>query len=409
MIMRLLGFFLVKFGHVWLTTIVIPFLTKCDTMETTIIFNRKGILNKDGKGLVEIQIYLTRTNRPCRSTGIRVLPKYWDDKKSCVKRSHQNHDFLNKQILAYKLEIERNLLNDQIVHFKTSVANLDAFGQQINLTELIELYISDLKESEVAAAGTIKNHEIKLKNLKLFETYSRKIFTAASFDCVVAEKFIDWFCETKNTKFVTSANRNVSFYKLALLWAVKKGKIKNFALFAFTGQKDKNQDPVYLTKEEFKNVLNTNFQSDYLNRIKDLFVFQCLTGLSYSDVWGDFKIVNVNDKKAIQGTRHKNNQPFFVPLSPIANELLEKYDYNLPKYENAVYNRILKEIASLCGIDKRITTHTARKTFATLKNDEGWTRESISMMLGHSSVKTTEAYYLGKSFKRIENEMEKRG
>lgn len=97
---------------------------------------------------------------------------------------------------------------------------------------------------------------------------------------------------------------------------------------------------------------------------------------------------------------------------PLENELpmtiLEKYSFQLPKYENAVYNRMLKELAAICGIDKRITTHTGRKTFATLMDGNGWTRETISLMLGHSKTQTTEMYYIGKGSTRLINELKKR-
>ena len=71
---------------------------------------------------------------------------------------------------------------------------------------------------------------------------------------------------------------------------------------------------------------------------------------------------------------------------------------------NAVYNRILKEIAAVLNIDKKLTTHTGRNTFATVQDSKGWRRESIALMLGHKSIKRTEIYYVGNSFARIENE-----
>lgn len=74
-------------------------------METNIVFNRKNELDKEGKGLIEIQIYLSRTKRPCRSTGVRVEPKFWDSKKCSLKKSHPNSDFLNKHDLSLKLGI----------------------------------------------------------------------------------------------------------------------------------------------------------------------------------------------------------------------------------------------------------------------------------------------------------------
>lgn len=140
-----------------------------------------------------------------------------------------------------------------------------------------------------------------------------------------------------------------------------------------------------------------------------MFIFQCVTGLAYGDIWGKFEFLESNGKKIIQGKRSKNNQTFFVPLSAIAESILEKYNFQLPRYCNAVYNRIIKEVCACCGIFKKVSIHTARKTFATLQSEKGWSLESVALMLGHSSVKTTEMYYLGKSFVRIENELKNIG
>ena len=145
-----------------------------------------------------------------------------------------------------------------------------------------------------------------------------------------------------------------------------------------------------------------------LERVKDLFLFQCFTGLSYGDLWGKWEITSTSAGKVITGTRSKNNQSFFIPLESEALELIQKYNGELPKYVNEVYNRILKEIAACAGIDKRLTTHTARKTYATIMNVRGWSRESVADMLGHTSTRTTEMYYIGRDFARIEMEMKKR-
>jgi integrase len=78
------------------------------------------------------------------------------------------------------------------------------------------------------------------------------------------------------------------------------------------------------------------------------------------------------------------------------------------KYVNAFYNRELKEIARRLKIRKRLTTHSGRKTFATLQNEAGWSIESIALMLGHNSIKTTETHYIGRTPKRLFDELHRR-
>jgi len=195
---------------------------------------------------------------------------------------------------------------------------------------------------------------------------------------------------------------------MALIFAQKQGVIKTSELIAYQGERDKIKQPIFLTMQDLEKLKCFSFNNLYLERIRDLFLFQCFTGLSYGDLWNDWEVKDTENGNVLVGVRSKNAQSFFIPVQNIVLEILKKYSNDLPKYANAVYNRILKEIVALCGIEKRITTHTARKTFATLSDADGWSRETVSKMLGHKSFKTTEMYYLGESTARIENEMAKR-
>ena len=223
-----------------------------------------------------------------------------------------------------------------------------------------------------------------------------------------AEKFKKWFMWRAKTDNVDSANRNILFFKQAMQHACKMGVIKTYELVIYKGEKDKVKPPVFLTVQDLTILEQQSFQNIMLIQIKDLFLFQCYTGLSFGDIWSKWKVKEVESGKVLTGERAKNNQPFFIPMDQRAVDILERYNFNLPRYCNEVYNRILKEIAALCGINKRLTSHVGRKTFATLKDSEGWSRETVASMLGHRSVKTTEIHYLGQSTTRIENEMKKR-
>lgn len=101
--------------------------------------------------------------------------------------------------------------------------------------------------------------------------------------------------------------------------------------------------------------------------------------------------------------------PYYVPFDKQAEKIYLKYLGILPKVDNGTYNRYLREACSLLNIKKYLTTHTARKTFATVKRHNGWSTESIADMLGHSTIKTTETYYISRGRARIENEFERLG
>ena len=214
--------------------------------------------------------------------------------------------------------------------------------------------------------------------------------------------------ERAKTSNVDAANRNVLFFRQAMYYAYKKGDIDAFDLINYKGERDKRKPNIFLTLEEVEKLEKLNVQNRMLHRMRDLFLFQCYTGLSYGDIWNSWEMEIKKDQPVIIGERAKNGQKFFVPLNPKALSIIRKYPDGLPRYCNISYNRYIKEVAALANIDKKITTHTARKTFATLQDSDGWSRESVSKMLGHKKLTTTESYYIGASFARVENEMMKR-
>lgn len=340
------------------------------------------------------------------STKEKIEAKYWDQKaqKYKSKKAEQNN-FIDSLLtsITYKVKSKAVLIPD--VTAKELVQEFFKKKQEISIVDLCKQYINSCD----AEAGTIKNHEIKIQNLIAFQQFLDKKLSPENFTLKTACRFIEWFLEEKETKNVTTANRNVAFYRMVLLWYRKKGNKITSELFDFRAEKDKLKVPVVLTVEEIAALQNTVFMSGFLNRIKDLFIFQCYTGLSYCDLWNEWELKKEDFGTILTGKRGKNGQGFWLPVEKKeVLTILEKYNFKLPRYENIVYNRILKEIAALTNINKRITTHTARKTFATLMDAEGWSRESVSKMLGHKSYRTTELYYLGESFARIENELKQR-
>lgn len=161
----------------------------------------------------------------------------------------------------------------------------------------------------------------------------------------------------------------------------------------------------FLTDVELANLEKHQFKIDRLDWVRDLFVFSCYTGLAYIDVM-QLKKLNVsvgNDGEYwLVTSRQKTSNPVRVPLLPKALEIIEKYknhprsiaeDTLLPVITNQRLNAYLKEIADLCRIAKDLTFHLARHTFATTVTlTNGVPIESVSKMLGHSSITTTQVY-----------------
>ena len=161
----------------------------------------------------------------------------------------------------------------------------------------------------------------------------------------------------------------------------------------------------FLSAEELAAIEQKEFRILRLQHAKDMFVFSCYTGLAYIDV---YELTPKNLSLGIDGgywintTRHKTDIPVRVPLLPPAMAIIEKYKNNprvlesgrlLPVYANQLLNNYLKEIADFCGIDKPLTFHIARHTFATTVTlTNGVPIETVSKLLGHTSIKTTQIY-----------------
>ena len=161
----------------------------------------------------------------------------------------------------------------------------------------------------------------------------------------------------------------------------------------------------FLSMEEIETMLNKVFVSDRLNQVKDIFLFSCFTGLAYSDVKKLSRrniAIGVDGERWIYINRTKTDTRSNIPILPIASYLLEKYEDHpqvvnqeklLPILSNQKMNSYLKEIADACGIIKELTFHIARHTFATTVTlSNGVPIESVSKMLGHKNLKTTQHY-----------------
>jgi integrase/recombinase XerD len=168
---------------------------------------------------------------------------------------------------------------------------------------------------------------------------------------------------------------------------------------------------IYLTGEELKKLEKYNFSQVRLQQVKDLFIFCCYTGLAYTEM-STLTTKNIemgfDGNEWIQMIRKKTNKKISIPILPKAREILDKYNDKLPTLSNQKFNSYLKEISELVGIDKKLTRHTARKTFATtvlLFNNVPM--EIVSELLGHSNMNITQAHY-GKVFhKKVSNEIKK--
>lgn len=161
----------------------------------------------------------------------------------------------------------------------------------------------------------------------------------------------------------------------------------------------------FLTDFELLSIEDLSSSIERLTVVKDLFIFSCYTGISYVDIVQlseDNIVMGIDGSPWIMAERVKTGAPFKIPLLPKAATLIDKYKDHyrtndtsnlLPKLSNQKLNSYLKEIADLCGIKKNLTFHMARHTFATTVTlSNGVPIETVSKLLGHTKLSTTQIY-----------------
>jgi Site-specific recombinase XerD len=252
---------------------------------------------------------------------------------------------------------------------------------------------------------TLKRYNTSLEHTKSFIEWKYGVsdmdIKKLNYDFVCQYEF--WFKTVRNCNHNT-AIKYISNFRKIVNACIKRGWIEKDPFFGFKMTK-KEVIPIFLTEDEMHNIITKKFSSVRINQVRDIFIFCCYTGLAFADV-KKLKAseigIGIDGSKWIFTQRKKKGIPFRVPLLPFALEILDRYkehpsctnaDKVLPVLSNQKYNEYLKEIADLCGIDKNLTTHAARHTFATTVTlTNGVPIESVSKMLGHKNLKTTQHY-----------------
>ncbi len=255
------------------------------------------------------------------------------------------------------------------------------------------------------ARGTLKRYETSLAHTRKFIQWKYNSddvdISKLDYDFISGYEF--WLKTIRKCDHNTSMKYLANFKKIVLI-CVKKGWLVRDPFYAYKMSK-REVDRQALTQSELTRVSVKEFGTERLALVRDIFVFCCYTGLAYADVY------KLKRSEVIEGfdggdwitiKRQKTDSPSRIPLLPPAFEIIKKYeghpqvftgDRLLPVLSNQKMNAYLKEIADLCGIDKVITFHLARHTFATTVTlSNGVPIESVSKMLGHSNIRTTQMY-----------------
>lgn len=206
------------------------------------------------------------------------------------------------------------------------------------------------------------------------------------------------------------SSRHIEMCISAMDYAVRMEWASHNPLASLETGRDKRKAVVHLDAKELQKFIKHDFKNAAFKRVQILYTFQCATGISYANLY-DYQ-TRLDEESGglwIEDNRKKvGRTPFYVPLDApgfeIAKAIHTAFEGHLPHLENASYNRYLKEMAAILNINKRLTTHTARKTFATLMDQEGFSLGVISSILGNSED-VCKKHYIQGSKKKVAKEM----
>jgi len=280
---------------------------------------------------------------------------------------------------------------------------LRIFRRSKPLLEVLSEYFTKkgigLKES------THEKHKFYYKNIELFLASKKKSdIMLHEVKPPLMEELRVWLYETRSSCSKGHASRHIKHCKEAFRHAVKLGYYSHNPIEAVEIENDKTNEPVSLKPQEIYKLLRAEFTNKNFDLVTDLFLFQCFTGLSYIDLWKyEIKKENGIDWITSPEGRGKNGRIYWVEFNDYAADIHEKYGGHFPQITNQSYNRTIKKIALRLGINKELSTHDARKTFATLKYKQGYSIESIADQLGNTPD-TTRKHYITKGNDRIKSE-----
>jgi site-specific recombinase XerD len=375
------------------------------------------------KGIAPIVLRLKYQNQTEQLfTGLKIHPKNWNKEKCIVKPGETDFKVMNShindlkikshQLFSQMFQNENVYLREIIDHFKGKETG------PILLLKLAKNYNLKLKERVGIdyKIATYKKYQITEQKLIAFiHSLDRSDIRLKD----LSNEFIVDFNTFMKQHYGNDQNttcKHLKNLKTYIKYAVSKGWLLKSPFNDFRISYKPKEKP-YLSMNELLQLENHEFNVPKLEMIKDLFLFQCFTGLSFSDL---MELKGANLTTGIDGNywiiknRLKTDVRSAIPLLPKALIILNKHNssflnnpseslFKVGKIQS--YNAYLKQIADFVGIQKQLSSHAGRRTFAsTITLGNGISIESISQMLGHTNTKMTQQYARVSDLK-ISNEM----
>ncbi|WP_158973678.1 site-specific integrase [Cellulophaga sp. L1A9] len=321
----------------------------------------------------------------------RILNAYLDETYNQLFQAYQDLKSEHKQITARSI--------------KARFLGLDAINRSI--LDIISYHNEDMKGK--LKWGTQKNYFTTQRYISRFLSKAYKSpdiqLRELDYDFIIKfEKFLRGYIPQDNQRRMgnNTVMKHIERFRKLINLSRKLGWMERDPFINFKAKRIKTERG-FLSLLELQEIEKKNFTIPRLQLVRDLFVFSCYTSLSYIDAINlSAENIRIDGELWIYYKREKTTKPIHIPLLPKALDIIEKYKDNqkailqgrvFPKISNQKLNSYLKEIADVCGIEKNLTFHIARHTFATTVTlSNGMPIETVSKLLGHSKIATTQIY-----------------
>ena len=357
------------------------------------------------------------------STGIHIESEQWDAKTQVILKSH-------KSAIPYNSKLEKIRSK-----FNSIYTILILQENSFTLDDIYDTYLGkELKKSESILSYyklyLIKIH--KLVGLELKEnTYDKFVYVGNHLETFLKWKYkkndypledlnqqflddFEYYLKTEKAQKQITINKTIQRLRTPIKLAISEGYL-NRDPFILYRAKTVRKSFIFLTTEELKILEESTMHQKRLKFVQDLFIFCCYTGLAYNEMSHLEKKhiqIGFDDINWIKMKREKTQREISIPILPKAQEIINKYSSKdnkvFPNISNQKFNSYLKEISAIAGLEKSLTHHIARKTFAStilLYNDVPM--EIVSELLGHSSMVTTQESYAKVVQRKVSDEMKK--
>jgi len=367
----------------------------------------------DNKQKTIIYLRITVNGRRAElSTQRKVSLEKWNSGSGRVKGYSSEAQEINQYLDLISNKI--NKIHQRFVEEEkpfTSISILDTYlGKNENNKMLLKIFQEHNNQIEKLigkgfAAGTILRYSTAKSHVEEFIKFEYKVNDIPVQN--VDHKFIaglEYYLKTQRNCAHNTTIKYITNFKKIVRIAYVNDWITKDPFFNWKGSL-KTVDREFLSDTEIQTMLEKELHTPRLAQVRDIFIFSCYTGLAYADVKKLTKnniVIGMDGNKWINTKRTKTNTLSNIPILPAAANVIEKYanypdvlhsEKLLPVLSNQKMNAYLKEISDLCGFTKNLTFHLARHTFATTVTlTNGVPIESVSKMLGHKSLKTTQHY-----------------